>query len=285
MIEFLRLMKWELFRLFARRRTYIGFGVFLVVEIIFLFLWTTQSRESEMEKFINRVAGGFDVYFSGLTLAFLMVVYTMFILGLVFVALVAGDILAKDTEDGNLRLILARPVTRLRLLVVKFLSCQIYTTALFLFVGVSAFAMGVIDRGWGGGFMAWAPPYILEPALFDWNEGMFRYFGAIFTFSLIYLPVTGIAFMLGCFKIKPAAATIVTVAIFIGDSVLSVIPLPAFEPYREFFLTTRMKAWLLLLEEDISWFQFTEQSIWLIGIGFTGFVIGWAAFERRDIKS
>lgn len=284
MTAFFRLLKWELFRLFARRRTYIGFGVFLAVELLFLFFWTREKSESNMEKFINRVAGGFDEYFSALTLAFLIVAFTMFLLGLVFVALVAGDILAKETEDGNLRLILARPVTRLRLLVVKFLSCQIYTTVLFIFVGVSAFAVGVLERGWGGGFLVWTPD-LKQPSIFGWNEGLIRYFAAITAFSLIYLPVTGIAFMFGCFRIKPAAATILTVAICVADSVLAAIPLPAFDPYREFFITTRMKAWLLLLKEDIPWYQFAEQSIWLVGIGLTGFVIGWAAFERRDIKS
>ena len=37
---FFQQLYWELFRLFARRRTYIGFGVFLAVEILFYFLWT-----------------------------------------------------------------------------------------------------------------------------------------------------------------------------------------------------------------------------------------------------
>ena len=39
---FLRQLGWELFRLFARRRTYIGFGLFLAVEVLFYFLWTRE---------------------------------------------------------------------------------------------------------------------------------------------------------------------------------------------------------------------------------------------------
>ena len=38
MIQFLRQLGWELFRLFARRRTYIGFGLFLAVEVLFYIL-------------------------------------------------------------------------------------------------------------------------------------------------------------------------------------------------------------------------------------------------------
>jgi len=281
---FFQQLYWELFRLFARRRTYIGFGVFLSVEILFYFLWTREKSEANMATFISRIAGGFDEYFSALTLAFLIVVFTMLLLGTVFVALIAGDILAKETEDGNLRLILARPVSRLRLLVIKFLSCQIYTSVLFLFVGASALAVGLLERGWGGGMLVWTPE-LPRVTLFEWNEGLARYFLAIFGFSLIYLPVTGMAFMLGCFKIKPAAATILTVAFFVADRVLSSIPLPAFDPYREYFVPSRMSAWLYLLYQDIPWARFLEAAAWLGGFGATGFLIGWIAFERRDVKS
>ena len=284
MTLFFRQLGWELYRLFARRRTYIGFGIFFAVELLFYTLWTREKSEARMEQFIQQVAGGFDEYFSALTLAFLVVAFTMMLLGVVFVALVAGDILAKETEDGNLRLILVRPISRLRLLVVKFLSCQIYTTVLFLFVGASALGIGLVERGVGGGMLVWTPD-LPRVTLFEWNEGLVRYFVAIAGFSLVYLPVTGIAFMLGCFKIKPAAATIVTVAVVVADRVLSAIPLPAFDLYREYFITSRMQAWLYLLYQEIPWARFWEQTAWLIGLGLTGFVIGWLAFERRDIKS
>jgi len=281
---FLRQFGWELYRLFARRRTYIGFAVFLLVEILFYILWTRERAEARMATFIERVAGGFDEYFSALTLAFLMVAFTMFLLGLVFVALVGGDIVAKESEDGNLRLLLVRPISRFRLLLVKFLSCQAYATVLFLFVGVSALVVGVLGRGWGGGMLVWTPD-LPRVSLFGWNEGLARYFLAILGFSLIYLPVTGLAFFLSCFRIKPAAATIVTVAILVADRVLSAIPLPAFDPYRPYFLSSRMDAWLLLLYQDIPWALFWEQAAWLIGIGLTGFLLGWLVFERRDVKS
>ena len=80
---FLRQLGWELFRLFARRRTYIGFGVFLAVEMLFYWLWTRERSQEGMERFIERIAGGFDEYFSALTLGFLIVTFTMLLLGVV----------------------------------------------------------------------------------------------------------------------------------------------------------------------------------------------------------
>lgn len=283
MISFLQQLRWELYRMFARRRTYIGFGMFVLVELIFFFLWTRPKAQEGMQKFIERVAGGFDEYFSALTIAFLMVFFTMLLMGLIFVSLVSGDIVAKESEDGNLRLLLVRPVSRFRLLIVKFLACQIYTFVLFLFVGTTALLVGLLDRGWGGSLFVWTP-YLPRVSLFDWNEGMARFALAIVGFSLVYLPVTGMAFMFSCFRMKPAAATILTIAFFIADKILSSIPLPAFDPYRKYFISPKMESWLYLLYQDIPWPAFAQSCVWLLGFGLSAFIVGWIAFERRDVK-
>ena len=281
---FFRQLYWELYRMFARKRTYIGFGIFLAVELVIYTLLTLDRAERGMERWIERVAGGFEHYFSALTLAFLIVTFTMIVLGTIFVSLVTGDIVAKETEDGNLRLLLVRPVSRLRLLVVKFLACQIYAATLFWFVGITALIVGLLERGWGGGMFIWTPE-LPRVTIFEWGEGMARYFLCIAGFSIVYLPVTGIAFLLSCLKIKPAAATIVTVAVVLADRILSKIPLPIFEDYQHWFITSRMESWLYLLYQDIPWPRVLEAWTWLLGFGLTGFVIGWVIFERRDVKS
>ena len=90
--------------MFARKRTYIGFGIFLAVELVIYTLLTLDRAEQGMERWIERVAGGFEHYFSALTLAFIIVAFTMAVLGTIFISLVTGDIVAKESEDGNLRL-------------------------------------------------------------------------------------------------------------------------------------------------------------------------------------
>jgi len=281
MASFFRQLGWELYRLYARKRSYIGFAIFLLFELAFFLMFT--FREEDLQKWLKRLSGA-ETFFSALTFGFMIVQFTMFLLGVTFVALVAGDIVAKETEDGNLRLLLARPVSRLRLLVIKFLACQIYTTTLFIFVGVSALFFGILSRGWGGGFLVWTPE-LPRVSLFDWDEGMLRYFLAILGFSFLYLPATGIAFFLSCLKIKPAAATILTIAIIVSDFILSSLPFPFVADYKEYFLTSRMRCWLLLLYQEIPWARLIESAAWLAGIGLSAFVLGAIFFIRRDIKS
>ena len=44
---------------------------------------------------------------------------TVLLIGTLFVALVAGDIVAKEVEDGTLRVLPCQPISRLRVLTVK----------------------------------------------------------------------------------------------------------------------------------------------------------------------
>ncbi len=285
MALFFQQLYWELYRMFARKRTYIGLGVFLGVELLFYFILTLEKSQKGMEKFIENVAGGFEEYFSALTLAFMMMAYTMFFLATVFISLVSGDILAKETEDGNLRLILARPISRFRLMVVKFLACNIYTLVLFCFVGLTSLIVGLLDRGWGGKMFVWSFE-LPKVSLFEWGEGMGRYFMGVISYSAVFLPVTGVAFMFSCFKIKPATATILTIALFFADFVISTFPFPFFDPYRHFFITPKIReSWYMLFMQEIPWPGLLDHFAWLAGIGITGFLIGWIAFERRDVKS
>lgn len=289
MREFLRQFGSELFRMYARKRTWIGFGVFIVLEGLFLYLFTRQSIQTEIARWLESTAGSFDYFFSAITMAFLIITATMLLIGAPFLALVAGDIVAKEAEDGNLRLLLTRPVSRFRILAIKYLSCQVYALSLFLFVGTSALVVGLINRGWEGGFVYWPnPPVVFFEgmwwiAIFDWDEGLQRYFLGLFGFVIAYLPVTSVAFMLSCFRIKPAAATIVTIAWLLADFVLTITPF--FKDYQHWLVNPRINKWFFLYRQEIPWPTVAEAAVQLAGIGLTAFVIGWIVFERKDIKS
>jgi ABC-2 type transport system permease protein len=283
-MNFLRQLYWELFRMFARKRTYIGFGIFVALEVLIVFMTSLDGPRKGMEKYIERAAGGIEEYFSALTLAVMVVPITVLLLSSLFLALVAGDIVAKETEDGNLRLLLARPVSRLRILLLKFLACQIYATTLFLFIGTTVLLMGLYMRGWGGKMVV--VPFFEQIdtlAIFDWDEGLGRYFLGLLFLSVSFLPVTGFAFFLSCWKIKPVAATIVTAAVLMADFILRRFPF--FEDYQHWFVTPRMDKWVFAWNQDIPWPKVVESWTSLVGISVTCFVLGWVAFQRRDVKS
>ena len=87
-----------------------------------------------------------------------------------FLALVAGDMVSKEVEDGTMRMMLCRPVSRWRLGVLKYLACVVYTFALTAFYGLSALAAGTLYQGTGGLFAAWPPVHLF--ALYEPGPGL-----------------------------------------------------------------------------------------------------------------
>ena len=92
----------ELKKLFARKRTYLGFGAFLLLEIVILFMLNRPKPREGFRHMIEQSGYGFEHYFSGLTLGFQMLTWTTFLIGALYLALVAGDVMSKEVEDGTL---------------------------------------------------------------------------------------------------------------------------------------------------------------------------------------
>lgn len=281
-MTFLWQLKGELKKLFARKRTYLGYLVFLVFEAILLTLWVKVGREH----FAELAARNFvpvELLSSSLTATYWIMGFSMFLLGSIYFALVAGDIVAKETEDGNLRLVLSRPVSRLRILTLKYCAVLIYTISFVIFVGVTGYGMAVLAMGSEGGLFVWNPEmYILS--FYPDREEAFRrlFFGACFM-GLSMCVVTSLGFFFSCLKIKPAAASVMALSVFFVDFVLQNIPFLA--NHKDAFITFRMANWIYLLKEDIPWERVIESYAILAGLNISLFVVGWMVFQSRDFKT
>jgi ABC-2 type transport system permease protein len=280
---FLAQLNGEMRKLFARPRTYIGYIAFLAMEILILVVYKLDRTQAYTRKQLQNNGLEFDTYYSSLSITFTIMLLSMFVLGSVFFALVAGDIVAKENEDGNLRLIFARPITRLRLLLVKYSAVCLYTVSFVFFVGISGYAMAVAAVGWEGGLFVMEPKMKVFAAYPEWSEGAPRLALGALGIGFSMITISSIAFMFSCFKMKPAAATIVTLSILFVDMILQNFPF--FRPYEEWFVTWRMSAWLFMMENYLPWAKVLESFAFLFGLNATVFVIGWLSFQSRDFKT
>jgi ABC-2 type transport system permease protein len=276
-------LRGELRKLFARPRTWIGYGAFLLMEVLILIVYKRERSQTIMRGTLERNGLEFETYYSSLSITFTIMLFSMVLLGSIYFALVAGDIVAKENEDGNLRLIFARPVSRLRLLLLKYGAVSIYTISFVLFVGVSGYLMAVAAVGWEGGLFVMEPKMKIFAAYPEWGEGAARLALGALGVGFSMLTISSIAFMFSCFKMKPAAATIITLSILFVDMILQNFPF--FRPYEQWFVTWRMSAWLFLMETHISWAKVLESFAFLGGLNATVFIIGWLAFQSRDFKT
>jgi ABC-2 type transport system permease protein len=278
---FLYQLRGELWKLFARKRTYIGYGVFLGVELLVMLLLHLPRSQHLLRRMIENSGGLFDEYFSGLTVALMMMAFTLFMLGGLYIALIAGDIVAKEVEDGTMRMTLCRPVSRIRVLVLKYVVSVIYTFSLVFFVGLSALCVGLLVRGTGGLFPL--IPGVNLLALYDFGPGLGRYLAALPCFGLSMLTFSTFAFQLSCWNVKPAAATISAITVFFVDWILH--EMPYFESYRAWMMTTHMNTWMNVFREPLPWSRMVEDYAILAGLDATFFVVGAVVFASRDFKS
>lgn len=279
---FARQVRNELLKLFARRRTYIGFAVFLLVELVILALLNMEAVLLAFSHLLENNGLEFSACYTGLTLATFIIFFTVTILFGLYLALVSGDMVAKEVEEGTMRMVLSRPVKRLRLLAIKIIACVAYTFALGVFIGATALLAACLYMGGVGNLMAFGPMQQVF-AVFGPSEGLWRYALSILLMCACYQLVSAIALMLSCFRIRPAAATIVTVTVLSVDLVLRNIPF--FQPLDHYFLGYHLGCWIRAFRHVVLWPDIAESLLLLVGATLTCWVIGAAEFCTRDFKA
>jgi ABC-2 type transport system permease protein len=273
----------EVVKMSARPRTYIGFAAFILTEIVLAMLFERKEFYIWWQKSTQADVFDLSPYWSMTTQAYFIVSLTIFVLGGNFLALVLGDIVAKETEEGSFRLLMSRPVSRFRLLALKYLAGVIYTSALVPFIAITSLIVGYFSRGWGKGLFVWIDHLSFVEFYDSFGEALGRYALAMPFLILSTLTVSSIAFMLSCYRLKPAAATILTVSIMIVDMILA--NLPYTQSYREVALLTHMASYAHVFAREINWSMLLHDYAFLIGLDLSCFIIGWWGFQVRDFKS
>jgi ABC-2 type transport system permease protein len=278
---FFRQLRGELWKLFARQRTYIGFGAYLLIEVLILSLLQLPKMKGWFQRFVEAQGYVSAHYYSGLTLGFLIVTWTVFILGPLYLALVTGDIVAKEVEDGTMRMILSRPVSRLRVVWVRYVAVLIYTLVLCIFIAGSALLVGLAKNGVGGMFVFAPSQQIL--ALYEFGPGLQRFLLAIPLMTLSFMTVTSIGFFFSCCNMKPAAATILCLSFYFIDLILHGIP--QFASIREYFLMTHIVTWMHVFRPLVPVIAMVQDYAYLLGVDATLLVLGVLVFQSRDFKA
>ena len=204
----------ELWKLFGKKRTYIGFGAFLLAQNAMLLTFRFTHWQAQMERMLAGNGYLAQEYVSALTVAVIMLIPQILLLMPLYAALVGGDLVAKEVEDGTLRMILSRPISRFRLLLVKWVAGVIFSAALVLVLGGTALGFARIWFPWKGMFV-FVPGQVFN--VLSAGEGFKLYLCSHLFMTLNASVVLGIAFMFSCFNMKPAAATILALSLAVRE--------------------------------------------------------------------
>lgn len=272
----------ELWKLFGKKRTYIGFGTFLLAQNAMLLAFHFSHWERNVGRLLEGNGYLATGYISALSVSLIMLFPQILFLMPLYACLVGGDMVAKEAEDGTLRMILCRPISRIRLLFIKWCSGLIFSILLVTALGAMALLFARMWFPWKGMFV-----FIPEPErvfnVMDATHGLKLYALSHLFLAINAATTTTLAFMFSCFNMKPAAATVLGFSVLLLNLVLENIPF--LSDYREYMLLHHFRAWVAVYAQPIPWARIVESLFILAAVNVTFFIIGSTAFQLRDIKS
>jgi ABC-2 type transport system permease protein len=275
-------LKGELWKLFGKKRTYLGFLMLLLAQLLIasLLRFYPPAHRSLMHT-VERSGFGPGRYLSMLTVATVMVVVLAYTMLPLYVALIGGDLVSKEAEDGTLRMILARPVSRVRLLCLKWLAGSIFSVVLVLLLMLGGLLCCGLFFPATGGLFVQVPGEDL--AVFDFAGGLEHFLLAHLFLIAKAITIMSLAFMFSCFNMKPAAAAILALSLLLLDRIL--MEIPYFHDLTEYFVGYHLNSWQTLFQEHIPWWRIGESLGILFGLSLSFLIVGTTVFQVRDIKS
>jgi ABC-2 type transport system permease protein len=278
---FLFQLRNELWKLFGKKRTYIGFIILLIAQNAMLIAFRFSHWSRNMATVLE--GNGFSAtgFISNMTVAIVMLYPIAIILLPLYVTLIGGDLMAKESEDGTLRMILSRPISRIRLLLVKWVAGGIFSFVLVLTLGVTALLSASIWFHWGGLFV-FLPGEAFS--IFEPEAGLKHYIVAHLFLTIKAFTLMGMALMFSCFNIKPAAATILALSVLFTSFAMQMIPF--MKEYENWLPSFQMSnVWFPILSSPIPWWKIGSAFSILAGFNLTFLLVGCSVFQMRDIKS
>lgn len=232
--------RWELRKLIAQKRTYLGFGAALVVPIIFVIALLADAGSGGPDE----VPFGSYVRETGLAIPLVCLAFGSIWLIPLVTSLVAGDIVATEDQNGTLKTILTRSVERWQVFAGKTLAAFTYAAlALTLFVG-----SGLVLGGLAWGF---DPVTLLSGTRVSTGRGITLIGMATVAYLMPVLAIASIAVLLSTVTRNSAAAVVGALMVSIVMQVLGALAaLDFLDPY---LLSTQFNAWQGLLRDPIDW--------------------------------
>jgi ABC-2 type transport system permease protein len=262
--------RWELRKLAAQKRTYLGFAIAIVVPVFFVIAEHFNQHHGH---------GGDSIFFSEITQSGLVTPVLSLILASTFflplsTALVCGDIVANEDGNGTLKTILTRSVDRGQVFAAKVLAAFAYAAAAVFLAAFVATVAGVAS--WGFNDIVSLSGTVVPP-----GEALLLILAANACYLIPIAAIVSIGVLLSTVTRNSAAAVVGTLAVTL---VLALIPIiPGLEGAKPYLLTTEYNSWQGLLRTPTDWAPILH-SLWVCALyAVPSLFAAYLVFLRRDV--
>ena len=271
-----RFLRSELRLIAVRRRNQVGLAALAAVPVVLAVAMKVAAPDGP-----DRGGGGGPDFFAQITgngffvaLAALGVELGLFLP--IAIAMLAGDAVAGEANQGTLRYLLTVPVGRIRLLAVKYAGIVAGAFLAPLVVAVSGLVIGLIL--FGGGDVT-----LLSGSQVGFGEGLLRLLGVCLYLGVCLSALGAIGLFLSTLTEQPMGATIALTMLTVASFVLQQIPqVDWLHPY---LLTRHWQDFGELLRDPVS-FDALTPGLLSAGAYIVVFLsAAWARFAGRDVTS
>ena len=196
------------------------------------------------------------------------------------ITLGAGDQLAGEATGGTFRILLIRPASRTRILMVKYLTTLLYTFTVIAFLALLSLGLGVILFGVGDLLI---PGKIL--VIIPRGEALWRLCAAFGLALWGMWTVASLAFLFSSLVENAIGPIFGTMAVIIVFYVISSIPVDLFTAVRPYLFTSYLNLWQKALEVPSPWGDIVSSMGILGGFSIGFYLITWYIFSNKDILS
>ena len=276
------LVRIELYKIFKKWRTYIGF---LAIGVLIPVIQIAMLIEGEKSlNFMTRNLQQSFIFVGNLLNGYLI---TYLILGSLYIhipfliALVAGDLLAGEATAGTYRILITRPVSRIKLVTSKFVAGLLYTYSLIFWLALISLGLGIIIFGTGELIVLKSSQIII----FAKNDVFWRFILAFSFASLSMSVVTALAFLFSSLVENAIGPIISTMAVIIVFIIISAIEINIFQTIKPYLFTNYMTSWKLFFDDNLNYNEIIKSCLILLIHVLVFFGAAALIFKRKDILS
>jgi ABC-2 type transport system permease protein len=276
------LVRIELYKIFKKWRTYIGFiaiGVLVpLIQIAFMIEgerslnFMTRNLQQSFIFTGNLLNGYFISYFVLGSLA----IHIPFL-----VTLVSGDLLAGEATAGTYRLLITRPISRFQIVTAKFISSILYTIFLIFWLAAISLGLGILIFGVGELIVIGGSQIIIFPKAEIWWRFLLAYGYAMLSMSV----VATLAYFFSSMVQNAIGPIITTMAIIIMFFVISAIQIDIFRALEPYLFTNYIMQWRLFFTDPLETSEILKSVLVLLAHIVVLYTATFLIFRRKDILS
>ena len=277
----IRLIYYELLKIFLKKRTYLGFGIVLVIVPL-----VEVAMKLEGGRFLTMAMRGlskdflfFGNIFNGWFVAH-QIMNSLWIHIPLLISFVAGDQLAGEATAGTYRLILIRPVSRTRIFVSKYITTLIYTVVFVFFLAVLSIGLALALLG-RGDLLIMSRGILLLPE----SEVLWRFIIAYLLATVTMMTIASISFFFSSFVENAIGPIVATMGLLIVCTVITVMPVEMFDIFKKFLFTKYLDIWQKIFLDPIPWNEIKVGMLYMTSWTLAAVLGAWGVFVKKDILS